>query len=263
MKYLSTLLILFFGLSNFVLQGQDENETAPEDIGIYEHLGDTLPEAVFTNIETKEKVKLSELIDKPTVLSFVYYECPSLCTPLLSGIADVIDKSEMQLGKDYQVITISFNPNDNAYTGKKKKKNYVASMKNPTSEKDWIWLIGDEKNIKSVTDAVGFKYIKNKPNDYSHAAAIVAVSPKGKITRYLYGTYFLPFDLKMAMAEAQAGKESPTINKVLKFCFSYDPEGKKYVFNVTRISGIVILLAAITYLTILIVKGRKVKKTES
>ena len=139
---------------------------------------------------------------------------------------------------------------------KKKKENYVKGMKNPIDEESWIWLTGDSTNIEKVTENLGFKF-KKEGKEYVHAAAIMVVSPHGKITRYLHGTYFLPFDLKMAIVESSKEVSGPTINKVLKFCFSYDPEGQQYVFNITKISGTLILSAALILLAFLVFKRKR------
>ncbi len=255
------LILLFFGLFLGLNSEAQINPVAPvqdEQVGIYEHLDEYIRDDIELLNEDSTLVNLKSLIDKPTVFAFIYFNCPGLCSPLLGGLAEVIDRTQMELGKDYQVITISFNPDDYPTLGKKKKANYVKGMKNPIDEKDWIWLTGDSLNIEKITDNLGFKF-KKQGKEYVHAAAIMVVSPHGKITRYLHGTYFLPFDLKMSVIESAKEVSGPTINKVLQFCFSYDAEGKKYVFNITKISGTLILGAALILLIILIFKRKKYK----
>jgi protein SCO1/2 len=227
-----------------------------DQIGIYEHLDEYIRDDIQLVDKDSILVNLKSLIDKPTVFAFIYYNCPGLCSPLLGGIAEVIDRTEMELGKDYQVITISFNPDDYPTLGEKKKANYVKGMNNPINEDHWIWLTGDSLNIEKITDNLGFKF-KKDGKEYVHAAAIMVVSPEGKITRYLHGTYFLPFDLKMSVVESAKEVSGPTINIVLQFCFSYDPDGKKYVFNITKISGILILGSALILLAFLVFKRKK------
>jgi len=225
-------------------------------IGIYEHLDTIISNDIYLLNEDSARVQLSSLIDKPTVFCFIYFNCPGLCSPLLGGVADVIDRSDLVLGKDYQVITISMNSDDIPTLGKLKKANYVKTFNNDVDGSKWIWLTGDSLNIAKVTDNFGFKF-KREGDDFIHAAAIMVCSPQGKITRYLHGTYFLPFDLKMAIIEASKGHSSPTINKVLEFCFSYDPKGKGYVFNITKISGSIIIGLALLLLLVLIFKKKK------
>ncbi len=235
-----------------------EGFTPPEEIGIYEKLDSVIPNDIFLLDKDSNLVNLKSLINKPTVLSFVYYECPGLCSPLLDGIAEVIDRTDVVLGKDYQMITISFNKDDTPKLGQKKKKNYVASIKKTIDASQWIWLTGDSVNIAKITDAVGFKF-KRDGDDFLHPASIIAISPKGKVTRYLHGTYFLPFDLKMAVVEAAEEKSGPTINKLLKFCFSYDAENKKYVLNITSISGSLIIILVLVFLFTVLLKKKPIK----
>jgi protein SCO1 len=230
----------------------------PKEIGIYERLDSILPDDIQLVNQDSIVVKLKDLINKPTVISFVYYECPGLCSPLLNGLAEVIDKAQLELGKDYQVITISFNYQDTPKLGKKKKKNYVASIKRKIDESQWIWLTGDSININKITDATGFKF-KREGKEFLHPASILVVSPKGKITRYLYGTEYLPFDLKMAVIEASEEKSMPTISKMLKFCFNYSPESKKYLFNITSISGSFIILLVLIFLFTVLLKKKPIK----
>lgn len=253
--FLILVLSLFSGLS--VLAQINSTTQGSEKIGIYEHLDQYIRDDIQLIDKDSSFVNLKSLIDKPTVFAFIYYNCPGLCSPLLGGLAEVIDRTDMTLGKDYQVITISFNPDDYPSLGQKKKANYVNGMKKPIDEEQWIWLTGDSLNIEKITNNLGFKFIK-EGKEYIHAAAIMVVSPNGKITRYLHGTYFLPFDLKMSVVEASKEVSGPTINKVLKFCFSYDPEGKRYVFNITKISGTIILGAALILFAFLVLKRKKV-----
>jgi protein SCO1/2 len=253
-KIIIQSLILVVFLTTELIKAQPPKFENTEEIGLYEKLDSVLPDDIILINQDSNKVNLKSLIDKPTFINFVYYNCPGLCSPLLDGVAEVIDRADIKLGKDYQIITISMNEDDRPSVGIQKKKNYVATIKKKIDESQWIWLTGDLENIHKITDAVGFKF-KRDGNDFIHTAAIIAISPKGKITRYLHGTYFLPFDLKMATVEAADEKSSPTINKLLKYCFSYDAKGKTYVMNVTKISGtLIMLLVAIFFFTVVLKK---------
>jgi len=248
-----TLIAFFFLLNPFITKAQEE-------LGIYEHLDTYIPDDLVFVTDKYDTVNLLSRIDKPTVIVPVYYECPGLCSPLLEGVADVISKASIELGKDYQVFTISFNPAEKTRLAKEKKDNYAKLVKNGSDiEHGWIFHTGDSTNISNLLNSLGYK-IKREGKEWIHPGAIIVLSPDGKITRYLHGVYFLPFDLKMAIVEASHGQSGPTINKMLKFCFSYDAEGKKYVFNVTKISGSLIILAAIGFFISLVLKGKKSKK---
>jgi protein SCO1/2 len=244
-------------LLTFTLSSYADND--PPELGIYEHLDSYLPDDIVLTDENYNVVNLREKIDKPTVIALVYYECPGICSPLLEGVADVITKAKIDLGTEYQVFTVSFDPEEKPKLAKDKKANYGKLVKGKDVEKGWTWFTGDSANIAKLLDALGYK-VKREGAEFIHPAAIMVVSPEAKITRYLHGTYFLPFDLKMAVIEASEGRSGPTVNKVLKYCFSYDPEGKKYVLNFTKISGSIIIVLAISLFVGLLIGSKNRKR---
>lgn len=252
-----TLKKLTIALSCFVLvlAGTQALLAQPGEVGIAEHLSDTIPlDLEFIN-ETGDTVKLGDYINKPTVLSFVYFDCPGLCNPLLDGVNDVVGKVDMQLGVHYDVLTISFNAGDSYLKAAEKKQNFSTSLTESTAPY-WNYLVGDTANVNGILNAVGYK-IKKVGVDWLHPSSIILVSPEGKITRYLYGTYFLPFDLKMAITEASKGIAQPTITKVLKICFSYDPQAQTYKLQITRIAGIIILFFGVLLLAFMLLKPKR------
>jgi len=257
-KYLITILVFLLIFQNLPAQILSNNDTDPE-IGIVEHLGNYFPEGVMIINENLDTIDLLSLVDKPTIINFVYYRCPGICSPLMSGIAEVANKSDLILGKDYQILTISFDPTETVDLGTRKKHNYFALMTNKDqAEKGWMFFSSDSASIAKGTNATGFKY-KKTGNDYLHAASIVILAPDGKIVRYLNGIYFLPFEWKMALIEASKGNIGTSINKVLQFCYSYDPVGQGYVLNITRMMGAMIIFVALIFLLILLVKSKKKK----
>jgi protein SCO1/2 len=259
MKF-SLLMVLTFILS--LVFGQNivnpvENNDDVE-IGVVEHLDDFLPDSISLINENGQQVWLADVIDKPTIINFVYYRCPGICSPLMEAVAGVMDKSDMVPGVDYQVLTISFDPSETFDLGVRKKANYLNLMSNKVEEakNGWLFFTSDSASIVRATNATGFKY-KRTGNDFLHAASLTVVSNEGKITRYLNGMYFLPFEWKMAIVEASKGQSGPTLNKVLRFCYSYDPVGQTYVMNITKISGTLILFFAALFLMILIFKPKR------
>lgn len=227
-------------------------------VGIDEHLGDTLPlDLVFSN-EQNKPTTLRQLIDRPTILAFVYFDCPGLCSPLQEGIADVVDKTDMVLGKDYRIITISFNFKDTPEKAIQKKANFITKM-GAEKAKSWYYLTGDSLAVVKILNSVGYK-IKITGVDYVHPSAIIAISPQGKITRYLYGTSFFPFDLKMAIIEAQKGISRPTVNRILQFCYNYEPEGKRYTLEITKLAGIFTLIVLAAFFTGLMIRNKRRSK---
>ncbi len=259
---INLLLVLFVicsvVLGQSVINPVTQNEEL--EIGVVEHLDEFLPDSISLINENGEQVWLSEVINKPTIINFVYYRCPGICSPLMEAVAGVMDKSDLVPGVDYQVLTISFEPKETIDLGIRKKTNYLNLMSNKAEEaKDgWLFFTSDSASIAKATNATGFKY-KRTGNDYLHAASLTVVSNTGKITRYLNGMYFLPFEWKMAIVEASKGQSGPTLNKVLRFCYSYDPVGQTYVMNITKISGTLILFFALMFLLVLIFKSKKKK----
>jgi len=254
MRLLNYFLLLFLLSSTTSSYSQVPVSKQPE-VGLFEHLDDTIPLNLTFYNEKGELVKLGDYINKPTVLSFVYFDCPGLCNPLLDGLNNVVGKTDMILGVHYDVITISFNPGDSPAKAVDKKKNFSTNV-NESNSMHWNYLVGDTTNVNAILKAVGFK-VKKVGVDYLHPSAIMLVSPDGKLTRYLYGTYFLPFDFKMAVTEASQGLSRPTINRVLEYCFSYDPQGQKYKLQITKISATIIIFFALVLFLILVIKRKK------
>jgi protein SCO1/2 len=239
----------------FLLFSQAETDV---EVGVIEHLDEFIPMDAMLVDEHGDTVIIGDLIDKPTILNFVYYRCPGICSPLMDGLSSVMDASDLVLGEDYQALTISFDPRENTELAIRKKNNYLALMdKKEEAEKGWLFFSSDSANISRLTEATGFRY-KPTGNDFIHAAVLVIVSPEGKISRYMNGIYFLPFELKMSIIDASEGKSGPTFNRVLQFCYSYDPEGQEYVLNITKISAtLIIFFALVLFLVLLLFRKRK------
>lgn len=234
----------------------------PQEVGVDEKLGATIPLDLVLKAEDGQPVTLRSLIDKPTILTLNYFRCAGICTPQLSGVAEVLNRTQAEPGKDFQVLTVSFDERDEPEIAAQKRTNYLGEITRPFPPAAWRFLTGPAATTKALADAVGFKF-KRVGDDFVHAGAIIFISPKGKVTRYMYGTTYVPADLQMAAQEAARGEAQPTINKFLKFCFSYDPAGRKYVLNTTTIGATVIILAALIFVATLVRRGRKTKPQES
>lgn len=253
-----SILLLFIALA---INVHAQPLIKPEvEIGIVEKLGDKIPLDLKFYNEKNDTVTLGSMINKPTILSFVYFDCPGLCSPLLDGIADVISKMDMTIGKDFNIITISFNTKDTPEKARIKKLNFVQKIQ----EKDrasWYYLTGELGNIQKITEAVGFRY---KPTglDFAHPSTIIMISPQGKITRYLYGITFLPFDVKMAVVESQKGLVRPTSTKLLDYCFAYDTKSRSYTLQFTRLIGAFILVVGLFFVAGLLITSRRKSSKE-
>jgi protein SCO1/2 len=225
-------------------------------IGIYEKLGGYVPLDLTFNDENGHKVSLKELIHKPTILAFVYLHCPNVCSLLLQNLAEVLDNLPAEPGKDYFVLAASFDETEKPALALEKKETYIKMIQRPFPEDTWRFLTGDEENIQKLTDAIGFHFRRVK-DDFEHPVLLVILAPDGKIVRYMYGADPLPFDLKIALIEASQGRIGPTIAKVVRFCFSYDPKANRLVFNMLRVTGTVTLIFALSFVLFLLFKGRR------
>jgi len=200
--------------------------------------------------EAGDTVLLKNVINKPTILNLVYFQCAGTCSPLMWGISKFIDGVDLQLGKDYEVITISFDPSERIKLGINKKASYLSTMTKKEEAKNWLFFVSDSSNLAKLSQSVGFNY--QKVNDqFVHPTGLIALAADGKIIRYLRGIDFLPFDIKITMIEAANGKIGPSINRLLAICYGYDSKGNQFVFNVTRVSAIVIFFIVILIFLVL------------
>jgi len=234
----------------------------PLDVGVEEKLGQTVPLDLMLVDEQGERVSLHSLLDKPTLLTLNYFRCSGLCTPLLNGVAELLSHTDQIPGKDFQVVTVSFDPRDNAELASLKKGNYLKQLKPGFSPGAWRFMTGDPVSTKRLADSVGFRFAKHG-EDYVHAGAVMVLSPAGQVTRYLYGVTFLPFDVKMAVAEAAQGRTGPTIARFLKFCYSYDPAGRRYFLDITRVAAAFTVALAAGFGIAVAAKRKKRPKSDS
>jgi protein SCO1/2 len=225
-------------------------------IGIDEKLGQFIPLDLTFHDETGKPVVLGQLIRTPTILTLVYYHCPNVCSLLLQNLADVLNRLPAEPDKEYRVISLSFDEKEKPDLALQRRGIYRKVIQKPFPEDTWRFLTGGKDNIRKLADAVGFHF-KRVGEDFEHPVSLIILAPDGKITRYMYGTDFLPFDLKMALMEASRGKIGPAISKVVRFCFNYDPKANKLVFNTLKVTGTVTLLFALSFVVFLLFKVRK------
>jgi protein SCO1/2 len=262
---MKTRLTVIFGVAALALPRIAQAETpreAPLDVGVDEKLGQTVPLDLELVNEEGERVTLRKLLDKPTLLTLNYFRCTGLCTPLLSGVAEMLGKSGQAPGKDFQVLSVSFDPRDTAEMAGLKKQNYVKQLGPAFPPDAWRFLTGDPVTTKRLADSVGFRFAKHG-DDYVHAGAVMVLSPTGKVTRYLYGVTFLPFDVKMAVAEAQQDRTGPTIARFLKFCYSYDPSGRRYFVDITRVAAVFTIVLALGFGIVIAANRKKHSKPDT
>jgi len=233
---------------------------SPSDIGIQERLGSGVALDTVLKDENGNDVTLRQYVDKPTILMFNYFRCPGICPVLINSTVDVINRMQLEPGKDYRIIAVSFDPYDTPEIAREKKANYLNQVRRQFSPDSWHFLTGDAENTRKVADSAGFKYLP-KDDMYVHPGALMVLTPEGILSRYLYGTSFLPADVAMAVKEAASGQVRPTISKILSFCYVTDPEGRGYVFSVTRFAGAATLLIAGIFV-VFILRGRSKNRKE-
>jgi protein SCO1/2 len=238
------------------LPGKAQMKTPP-DIGIDEKLGSQVALDTPLRDENGNDVTLRRYVDKPTILMFNYFRCPGICPVLINSLVDVVNRTDLEPGKDFRLVAVSFDPTDTPELAREKKANYLNQMKRPFSPDSWHFLTGTAENTRAVADSAGFNY-RQERDMYVHPGAVMVLTPKGILSRYLYGTSFLPADVAMAVREAAGGQVLPSIARVLSFCYVSDPKGRDRVFSITRFAGAATLaIAAVFLVFILSGKSRK------
>ncbi len=228
-------------------------------VGIDEKLGHAVPLDLTFIGEDGTPVRLADLIDRPTILVLVYYRCPGICNPLLHGVLEVVGRVNLEPGVDFRVLTVSIDETEGFEDARRKRDNLLPSLGRPLPADGWRFLTGSKNEISRLADAVGFRFVRDG-KEFRHPGCMTLLSPEGKVTRYLYGLTFLPFDLQMGVVEAAEGRVGPTINRVLSLCFTYDPVGRTYVFSILRIAGTLTLMFAATFAIFLVVSTKKQRR---
>ena len=244
------LTILTLVLSTVPTQAQNATAEVEEQLGQY------VPLDLQLTDQDGKLVELGALIDRPTILSLVYHTCPAVCRPLMEDLSKTLGKMDIEPGVDYDLITISFDEDDTAATARDFKDRTMASLDDDFPEDAWTFLVGDKDAIERMTASVGFRF-KRTGLDFAHPTTVIVLAKDGMVSRYLLGAEFLPADLKMAVYEASQGRTGGTISKFFQFCFSYDPSGRGYVLNITRVVGTGMLLGVVGFAVFLTAATRR------
>jgi protein SCO1/2 len=216
------------------------------DVGFDQHLGDAVPlDAAFRD-ESGRTVRLGDYFgSRPVVLSLAYYECPMLCTVTLNGLASALDVLAFEPGRDFEIVTVSFEPKETPALAAAKKASYLRRYKRPGAAGAWHFLTGDAAQIRRLTDAVGFKYVwDERSGQYAHASGVMVLTPDGRLARYLYGVEYAPKDLRFALVEASQGRILSPVDRLLLYCYHYDPALGRYgksVMSLLRVAGVLTL----------------------
>ncbi len=216
-----------------------------EGVGIEEKLGQKIDLSLQFIGEDGYPHALREYFSsgKPVILNLVYYSCPMLCTLVLNGQTEALRQIPQTAGQDFEIVTVSIDPTDNYKLAQSKRAAYLESYER--SKQGWHFLADYQNNVSRLAAQVGFRYRwDDRTKQYAHAAAIMVLSPDGMVSRYLYGVRFKPFDVRLALAEAASGKTGIS-DKILLYCFHYDPAARSYTLvamNIMRAGGALAVL---------------------
>ena len=216
-------------------------------VGVEQRLGGQIPPTLTFRDETGKPVRLADYFGKrPMILNLVYYQCPMLCSEVLSGLTSSLAMVKFDVGKEFDVITVSFDPRETPEMAAEKKHTFLQRYRRAGAERGWHFLTGDQASIEALTKAAGFGYeFDQQTGQFAHATAIIILTPEGKISRYLYGVEYPPKDLRLGLVEASENRIGNLVDAVLLYCYHYDPATGKYgaiIMNIMRLAGVVTML---------------------
>lgn len=225
-------------------------------VGIEQNLNEQIPPDLTFRDETGKAVRLGDYFGKkPMILNLVYYQCPMLCGEVLSGLESALRVLKFDVGKEFDVLTVSFDAKETPEMASAKKAEFLKRYGRPGAEKGWHFLVGPQTSIDALTKAAGFQYEYDpKSGQFAHATAIMVLTPEGKIAQYYYGVEFAPKDLRLGLVQASQNKIGNLVDEVLLYCYHYDPDTGKYGAVVSRVlklaAGATILLLG-TFLVVM------------
>lgn len=271
MKFVGlTVFIISLFLHPFSATAQLNNKKpeALQDVGIEEHLGEKVPLDLKFADSNGDSVTLGSLMqgDKPVLLNPVYYECPMLCSMVMDAVFSGVKDLKWTPGNEYKIITFSIDPEEDSKLAATTKDSLMMKFGRKNAAAGWHFLSGKEDAVKKLTEAIGFKYTKVENGQFAHNAAIMFLSPEGKLTRYLYGIKFEEFNLRNALYEAADGNVGSTVDRVILSCYQYDPDSDSYVpvaWKVMRLGGFATVLILGIFLGLLWLKEKNSKKDKN
>ncbi len=262
-----TVLLATVSISRSTLaQAPTSQPAILNNVGVDQKLGNQLPlDATFRDEQGNERPLRGFIGGKPVLLTFVYYECPMLCTLTLNQLNRSLNALTESAGESFDIVTISFDPRETPKLAAAKKKTYLRSYRRPSAEQGWHFLTGTEASIEAVTKAAGFRYTYDEANKlYAHASAVLVVSPAGKITQYFLGTDYPPTDVRAALKLAAAGTVGHPTEQILFYCFKYDPATGKYGLIISRglklLGGLTVLALAGLIVSLNFARARRMKE---
>jgi len=241
---------------------EDQRPPILREVGFDQRLGEAVPLDIVLRDETGREVRLGDYFGRrPVVLSLVYYECPMLCTLTLNGLASAMAPLSFDVGREFEVVTVSFEPRETPELAAAKKQSYLKRYKRPGAERGWHFLTGEPEELARLTRAVGFRYAwDERARQYAHPAGILVLTPEGRIARYLYGVEYAPKDLRFALVEASAGRIGSLVDTVALACYQYDPMTGRYgaaIMRIVRVGGVMTLLGLGSLLFVMLRRERR------
>lgn len=226
------------------------------EVGFDQRLTERVPLDIELRDEAGRAVALGDYFTgKPVILALVYYDCPMLCTHVLNGLVMSLKVLSLEPGRDFMSVTVSFDPAEAPALAAAKKRTYLDRYARPGAEEGWRFLTADESQIRRITSSVGFRYVYDQQlAQYAHPTGIVVLTPDARISRYLFGVEYAPRDLRLALVEASAGRIGNPIDRLLLYCYHYDPATGRYgliVMRLVRLGGAVTLLALGTFVFVM------------
>ena len=227
------------------------------NVGIAQHLDEQIPPDLSFRDETGKPIRLGDYFGKkPMILNLVYYNCPMLCGEVLSGLESALRVLKFDVGKEFDVLTVSFDPRETPDMATKKKAEFLKRYGRAGAAEGWHFLTGPQESIDALTKAAGFQYQYDpKTGQFAHATAIIVLTPDGKIAQYYYGVEYAPKDLRLGLIQASENKIGTLADQVLLYCYHYDPATGKYgaiISRVLQLSALATILALGVFMTVLI-----------
>jgi protein SCO1/2 len=218
-----------------------------ERVAVDQNLGAQVPLDLAFRDESGNPVRLGDYCGKkPVVLSLVYYRCPGLCTMTLNGMSKSFKPLQFSAGREFEIVTVSIDPKETPALAAEKKAHYIRQYGREGAASGWHFLTGDQPSIDALARAVGFRYVYNpNTNQYSHAAAIMVLTPGGKLSRYFYGLEYSARDLRWGLVEASDGKVGTLADVVNLLCYQYDPASGKYGVAIMRLLRVAAILTVL------------------
>lgn len=245
---LATIAVALSASFAAAAQGQDGPGKVLQTIAFDQKLDAQVPLDLSFRDETGASAPLTSYFNhkRPVILALVYYQCPMLCSQVLNGLTRGLRPLALELGSDYDILTVSIDPKDTPEVAALKKANYLKSYGREGRAAGWHFLTGDPKSIEVLAESVGFRYSFNPATgQYAHAAGIVVLTPGGRVARYFYGIDFSPRDLQFGLVEAAAGRIGSRISKMLLLCYDYDAATGKYTLSILRFSQVLGVVTAL------------------